>query len=306
MEFSVFLEAIGDRYRALFGQAVPAYDRRFIDIAQPTLSTLAACDAPYHTVDHTLQVIGAGQAILEGKQHYEGTVSPVDWLHVMVALLLHDMGYLKGACNGDRPDHHQYCNGRGDYVVLSEEATGAALTAQHVDRGRTYAAELLANDGILDLSIIQRHIEMTRFPVPNHAAYADNASFGGLCRAADLLGQLSDPQYLSKLSDLFQEFEETGMNEVLGYRTPADLRLSYPRFYRQVVLQHIRPSLRYLSASEAGRKLLGRLYANLRVATSMQSLDDTTSAHLQANSTSSFIRLGNAQHGSKAIDKTCN
>jgi len=49
-------------------------------------------------------------------------------------------------------------------------------------------------------------------------------------RAADLIGQLGDPLYPRKLNALFHEFEEIGINKVLGYATPADVTDRYPPF----------------------------------------------------------------------------
>lgn len=37
-------------------------------------------------------------------------------------------------------------------------------------------------------------------------------NYPGLVQAADLIGQLSDPRYLKKISALFYEFQETGFN----------------------------------------------------------------------------------------------
>ena len=52
-----------------------------------------------------------------------------------------------------------------------------------------------------------------------------------LLRAADLIGQLGDPNYLRKANALFYEFEEIGLNKKLGYETPADVVYKYPQFY---------------------------------------------------------------------------
>ncbi|MBD0267552.1 MAG: hypothetical protein ICV77_04580, partial [Cyanobacteria bacterium Co-bin8] len=107
------------------------------------------------------------------------------------------------------------------------------------------------------------YIELTRFPVPEGELYQDTMGFPGLCRAADLSGQLSDPCYLKKLPALYCEFEETGMNQTLGYRSAADLRASYPHFYWSVVFPYVRSSLRYLAATPAGRQMIARLYTNV-------------------------------------------
>ena len=47
----------------------------------------------------------------------------------------------------------------------------------------------------------------------------------GLVRAADLIGQLADVNYLRKIPPLFAEFNEIGTNKKLGYRNPANQRV---------------------------------------------------------------------------------
>ncbi|MEM9807694.1 MAG: metal-dependent phosphohydrolase [Cyanobacteria bacterium P01_D01_bin.56] len=279
--FDTFLTGVCDRYQAMFSAQGPQYDQVFVEIAQPVLSQLAAGDAPYHTVAHTLQVIKVGQAILEGKQFHEGSVSPRDWLHMLVALLCHDIGYVKGVCQGDRPAHHCYANGAGGYVHLPPHATGATLSEHHVARSQAYVATYLAHCPWLDTAAIQWNIEMTRFPVPDNERYRDTCSYAGLCRAADLLGQLGDPQYMQKLSALFDEFEETGTNQTLGYKTPTDLRASYPHFYRHIVHPYIQRSLYYLGATSVGPKLISQLYTNICLAKMAQPQTDKTSLRLK-------------------------
>ena len=285
MSFDTFLAEIGDRYQVMFSSREPRYDQVFAEIAMPVLLKLESGDARYHTVDHTLQVISVGQAILEGKQQdagkqqNEGSVSPLDWLTTLVSLLFHDLGYVKGICPGDRPHAHQYSDGRGGYRYLSPKATGAALAECHVDRSQAYAATHLSQYPFLDISAVQENIEMTRFPVPDDSQYRDILSYGGLCRAADLIGQLSDPRYLQKLPDLFREFEETGTNQALGYETPTDLRINYPDFYQHVVYPLVQPSLRYLGLTAAGRKRIAQLYTNIRLAKPAQPRGDITRPH---------------------------
>ena len=84
-------------------------------------------------------------------------------------------------------------------------------------------------------------------------------------RAADLIGQLSDPFYLAKLPDLFSELEEVGTSQALGYHHPRDLRSSYPSFYRNVVYPYIRDGIHYLQLTRQGRNTLTQLYENVAV-----------------------------------------
>ena len=84
---------------------------------------------------------------------------------------------------------------------------------------------------MIDGERIAKAIELTRFPIPNDEDYAETDTEAGLLRAADLIGQLADPLYPRKLNALFHEFAEIGVNEKLGYATPADLAEQYPRFF---------------------------------------------------------------------------
>lgn len=265
-DINTFFTSVIEGYESMFGDKGRRYASVFADIAQPTLSEFDCCDAPYHNLDHTLKVVIAGQFLLQGKQQYEGSVSPQDWLHVLVALLHHDIGYLKGICQGDRPDLNRYADGKGGYVELPTHATGAALRQYHVDRGKAYAAERLSTNLHLDIARVQSYIEATRFPVPCNSTDTDISNYGSLCRAADLIGQFSDSTYLQKLPKLFSEFEETGMNARLGYKNPEELRAGYPTFYEQRVYPYVWPKINYLGVTPQGIKLISRLHANILAA----------------------------------------
>lgn len=89
------------------------------------------------------------------------------------------------------------------------------------------------------------------------------AGYPMLVRAADLIGQLSDPRYLQKIPALFYEFEETGVNARLGYRHPGELRHSYPGFYWTSVHPYIKDALGYLGQTQQGQQMRASLYANV-------------------------------------------
>jgi hypothetical protein len=88
-------------------------------------------------------------------------------------------------------------------------------------------------------------------------------NYPGLVRAADLIGQLSDPRYLQKVTALFYEFEETGQNQVLKYRNPADLREGYPKFYWNVVYRYVKDAIGYLELTQQGKQIVANLNANV-------------------------------------------
>ena len=86
---------------------------------------------------------------------------------------------------------------------------------------------------------------------------------GLLLRAADLIGQLGDPNYMKKSNALFHEFEEIGLNKALGYNTPADVVYKYPQFYWTNVAPQIQAAIRYLNVTSSGRQWISNLHSNV-------------------------------------------
>jgi hypothetical protein len=258
-----FVDQLRTAFRRTYGLLEPGYPDIIGFIGRLALENIANSDAPYHDVNHTIMVTLVGQEILRGKHICEGGVTPRDWLHFVVSLLCHDIGYVRGVCPGDRRDGYVSDFG-GELVRLPSGATDAALTPYHVTRSKIFVRERFGPIGLahIDTPSIEANIEHTRFPVPEGKDYANTADYPGLVRAADLVGQLADINYLRKLPALFAEFSETGVNEKLGYRSVADLRAAYCGFFWQVVKPYIGDALRYLRVTQEGKQWIASLYAH--------------------------------------------
>jgi len=256
-----------------------AYERIYSNIDQQlgniivwsgrlALENIANSDALYHDVEHTVMVTLAGQAIIEGKHLLEGGVTPRDWVHCMIALLCHDIGYVRGICKDDKDG--MIATGVGNETVeVPPGASDAVLSPYHVDRSKLFVRErfgkgmLMGMVAEIDAEVIASYIEITRFPVPDDDWYKDTEGYPGLVRAADFVGQLGDPNRPRKSPALFFEFEEIGKNEELGYKRPGDLHDSYAKFYWDVVSPYIQEALRYLRVTQDGKQWIANLYANV-------------------------------------------
>jgi len=205
-----------------------------------------------------------GQEILRGRHISVGGVTPREWLHFIVSLLCHDIGYVRGICQGDG-DGQYVINLAGDRVSVPEGSTDAAMTPYHVARSKLFVRERFGKVALTHLNTIEieANIEHTRFPVPKDEEHAPTDDLPGLLRAADLIGQLADINYLRKTAALFSEFRETGMNDVLKYSSPSDLRAKYPDFFWQVVRPYIGDALRYLRVTQEGQMWIATLYAHV-------------------------------------------
>ena len=264
MEYVIdaFVKRVYDGYKAVYGNLEPDYPEIMEWAGRMALERLSNTDCLYHDVEHTVLVTLVGQEIMRGKQLRERSVKPRDWLQMMVALLCHDIGYVRGICQAD---------GRGEYVIDESGNTSsvprgisdAYLAPYHVDRGKLFVRERFNGHPVLDVDVICACVERTRFPIPEGPLYQRDDDFPALVRAADLIGQLADPMYLCKVGRLFQEFEETGNNAVLGYKTPADVSEAYPKFYWGLVSKFIQPALGYLRLTHEGKQWVANLYAHV-------------------------------------------
>ena len=226
--------------------------------ARIAMECIGNSDALYHNAEHTLLVTLAGYDIMRGRAlHAQVTAS--DYAHVIVACLMHDIGYVRGALEGDEDDSF-VIDAAGNKVNLPRGSSDASLMPYHVDRSKLYVMQRLPDDSPLDKQRIASAIEGTRFPPNQDQTYDVEAS---IVRAADFIGQLGDPNYIRKANALFYEFEEVGMNRQLGYESPADIFERYPQFYWNSVSPNIQGAVRYLNKTSSGRQWIANLYANV-------------------------------------------
>lgn len=259
---TLLIDAMVDRLTATYHRTYGSQDAAVPEIvawaAELAIENIGRSDALYHDIEHTIMVTLCGAEILRCRHLVEGGVTTRDWLHVVVSLLCHDIGYVRGVCRGDVAG--AWRTGCGDTVALPPGATDAALQPWHVDRGMQFVRERFAGNEILDVDVIIANIDYTRFPVTDDEGYHETTSYRAICRAADLVGQLADPYYLAKLPALYKEMEETGLHERLGYKDPSEMRARFPDFYARAVHPWVEASLRYLNVTAEGRRWIANLH----------------------------------------------
>lgn len=261
-----------DRFgQGLEDEFLDAYGKRGDDFAgyvnwigRFALENIANSDNLYHDVEHTMLVTTVGQQILLGKHLLEGGVSPREWAHFITALLCHDVGYVRGICRLDKKG--VYATGIGDETVeLAPGATDAMMTPYHVDRSKLFVIERFGRETMLDIDseLVAEFIEATRFPPTDKPEQNKTASYPGLVRAADYIGQVGDPDYLRKIPALFFEFEQIGASEALGYKNPDDMRKGYASFFWEKVNPYIQDAARFLRATQDGKQWLANLHSHV-------------------------------------------
>jgi hypothetical protein len=254
-------EFLASYMRRRFGSSEAQLVEMVPSIARIAIECIGNSDALYHNVEHTMLVTLAGHDILRGRALH--THMPAeDYAHVIISCLTHDIGYVRGLFRAD--DENGYLvDDKGRKVTLPRGASDAALLPYHVDRSKMFAMERIAGMARLDKHRIARAIEGTRFPasIPSEVEEIDEEA--ALLRAADLIGQLGDPNYIRKANALYLEFEESGLNRQLGYSSPADLVNLYPQFYWNSVAPHVQTAIRYLNVTSSGRQWIANLYSNV-------------------------------------------
>ena len=208
--------AVAEAVKAAFGRisaqsSFPLLDRLFTDVTNMFTGKYPgylAIDMQYHDYEHTLQATICLIHLLEGR-HLTGD-APVlaarDWELAVMAVLLHDSGYLK------------YSDDR--------EGTGAKYTLVHERRSCDFARVYLPPLGVKphEIDDVCAAINSTG---PQNKISQMNFSreevrvFTFILVTADYLGQMSAPDYVDELPFLFAEFNEAfEFEHVPGQKRP--------------------------------------------------------------------------------------
>jgi hypothetical protein len=262
---SLLAESLGrhlaDTYDRRYGGREPEFGRILESAGRLVIEWIANSDALYHSSNHTALATLVGEAILRGRLLRQ-PLEPADWLHFTLALIMHDIGYVRGVCPGDEPERF-VTDDSGKMVTLPRGASDAALGPYHVDRSKIFVRHRFKAVPGVDAERIAQAIEMTRYPVPKDGEHDETDTEAGLVRAADLIGQLADPLYLRRLNALYAEFLETGMAQTCGYTSPADMIEKYPAFFWGNVEPYIGPALGYLELTIEGKQWIANLYSHV-------------------------------------------
>jgi hypothetical protein len=251
-------------FRETFGSGHTDIAERLGTLARSTVECLGRSDALYHNLEHTVLVTLVGRDILRGRMMSE-RVEPTDYGHLIIACLLHDIGYVRGVLKDDSETEF-VVDQSGKRVTLPRGSSDAALSPYHVDRSKLFVMERLAKSTRIDTARVAHAIEFTRFPAPATRASTSSDHEPRLVQAADLIGQLGDPLYPRKANALFYEFEEIGINRQLGYCSPADLIEKYPAFYWNSVAMHLEDATTYLNLTSSGRQWIANLHHHVMCA----------------------------------------
>ena len=259
---SDFIHRLEQKRAEILPQSPPEYLNIIADAVHTSMNLISSSDALYHDVEHTCMVTLCGQEIFAGKKTLEGELDSSDWLHFTLALLFHDIGYVKNILVGD-DGAEQLISANGDTHKLRSGDTDASLTPYHVERGKLFIQQRNWHDEV-DKNLLENLISYTQFPIPDRGTTdsIEEKKFRALANlvgSADLIGQLADPMYDVKIPRLFYEFRETGSAAKMGYNSPQDLRAGYPSFFLNFVKPHIGNALEYLEMSDEGKNWISTL-----------------------------------------------
>ncbi len=197
-----------------------------------------ACQVGYHTFQHALDVTLASIRMAAGwnKLNPKERISPENIEALLYSGLFHDTGYIK-----DKDDN---------------EGHGGKYTFDHTDRSkkvaRTYLTRKNKSPEVMDL--VDLIIEVTDFgdqPDLSVFASAEQGVVARMVASADLIAQMADIDYMSRLHDLHNEFleaydfvgrENLQKKGIHVYESFEEILSETVSFYENIIL----PRLEYL------------------------------------------------------------
>ena len=259
--------AVAAVVKAAFGDigaeaSFPLLDRLFADVTdmfQGRYPGYRAIDMSYHDYEHTLQATVCLIHILQGRSRSadKPVLKPRDWELSVMAVLLHDSGYLKET--GD-------VTGTGAKYTIVHERRSCEFARQYLPRMGVTASEIEDICSAIICTGPQSKISQITF----HREEARVFAF--FLVTADYLAQMSAADYLDELPILFKEFVEAYDYEKVPpekrpYRTFREMLLKTPAFWNN----YVRPMLdfeaggvhRYLTTAGQPNPYLQAVEANI-------------------------------------------
>lgn len=172
------------------------------------------CNTKYHDLRHTEDCTLELARIVHGAFLNGKTISRKGLNLGIISALMHDTGYIQ--------------------KVGDARGTGAKYTRTHVERSIEFTRRYFSIKGYpaVDYNFCKNCLQCTGLSVRIdniHFLSAENELIGKILGVADLIGQMSDWNYLEKLPFLFEEYQE---GNVPGYETEFDLVRETPDFWR--------------------------------------------------------------------------
>ena len=112
---------LSSEMKRAFGSSDAQLTELVPSVARLALECIGNSDALYHNVEHTMLVTLAGRDILRGRALLKPQLAG-DYAHLIVACLLHDIGYVRGIIKGDDADGYVVDAAGGKAPTDSERA----------------------------------------------------------------------------------------------------------------------------------------------------------------------------------------
>ena len=172
------------------------------------------CNTRYHDLRHTEDCTLEFARIMHGA-YLNGKVLSKAGINLgLISALMHDTGYIQ--------------------KVGDARGTGAKYTRTHVERSVEFTERYFSIKGypISDYTYCKNCLYCTGLSVKINSIQfisEENELMGKILGVADLIGQMSDWNYLEKLPSLYSEYQE---GNVAGYEKEFDLIKETPEFWK--------------------------------------------------------------------------
>ncbi len=174
------------------------------------------CNTRYHDLNHTTDCLLVMARLMHGAVVTGIKFDQKEINLGLIAALMHDTGYIQS--------------------VGDNTGTGAKYTLVHIERSNDFMRKYFLDHGypLADFQACFNFLRCTGLDVKvdkiDFPSY-NQALLGKMLGTADLIGQMSDKNYLAKLPFLYQEFKEGG---VPGFVDAMDLFKQTPSFWNMV------------------------------------------------------------------------
>ncbi len=233
--------ALRDEVHGIIGAVYPGFDFKRLDKTYANIINLyngmhsgyLKSDNPYHDLEHTMMVFLAKARLLHGYQTVHGddpenSISAEGALMGLEGALFHESGMVLSI------DER---GGTGAKFRDTHEKRGIEFTREYKKKhdniyGNERSEEKAGAERELKfLTNVLRGTDLDQKPDDIRFSTYEEEVVSKMLGTADLLGQMSDPNYIFKLPYLYLEFIEAG---ITGFEGPVELIAKHGEFHDEM------------------------------------------------------------------------
>ena len=262
-----FIDTSVEELSKIINDIVPVYSdeknriREFVKtITRMALTKFAKSDSLYFSLEHTFLCSEIALELLQCLVATKGVVRPGQVINIMTAVLFCNVGIIRGILPQDKIN--RYAITKNDVTNIQTGATDSALWKYRTSRSAMYIENTPYLQNTINNDIVISAINCTDIfkLTDKNRSYTDIDLY---CRATQVIGLMSSPNYQKQLVRLYWSAVEGGILDTFSFKSLGEFRKDFSDYFWDNLYADVAEIILLLRETDKGREIVSSMYSQL-------------------------------------------